>query len=77
LEKRGEMDALRNQILEAKVIEKIAAHATLIDTPAEKIMQQTLDDDTAAVDYSVLGKRDAAEIPEAKHGEEASKKLPT
>ena len=77
LEKRGEMDALRNQILETKVIEKIAAHATLIDTPAEKIMQQTLDDDTAAVDFSVLGKRDAAEIPEAKHGEEASKKLPT
>jgi trigger factor len=78
LEKRGEMDSLRNQILEGKVIEKIAAHATVIDTPAEKIIQQqSLDDDTAAVDYSVLGKRGAAEIPEAKHGEEASKKLPT
>jgi trigger factor len=78
LEKRGEMDALRNQILESKVIEKIVAHATVIDTPAEKIMQQqSLDDNTAAVAYSVLGKRDAAEIPEAKHGEEASKKLPT
>ena len=78
LEKRGEMDALRNQILESKVIEKIVSHATVIDTPAEKIMQQqSLDDNTAAVPYSVLGKRDASEIPEAKHGEEASKKLPT
>jgi trigger factor len=77
LEKRGEMDALRNQILERKVIEKIVAHATVIDVPAVADPQEDSADKTAAVDYSILGKRDAAEIPEAKHGEEASKKLPT
>jgi trigger factor len=77
LEKRGDLDALRNQILENKVIEKIVSHATVIDTPAEKLLQDTSADNIAAVDYSVLGKRDTAAIPEAKHGEEASKKLPT
>jgi trigger factor len=41
LEKRGDLDALRNQILENKVIEKIVSHATVIDTPAEKLLQDT------------------------------------
>jgi trigger factor len=77
LEKRGDLDALRNQILENKVIEKIVSHATVIDTPADKLLQDTSADNIAAVDYSVLGKRDTAAIPEAKYGEEASKKLPT
>jgi trigger factor len=77
LEKRGELDALRNQIVENKVIEKIVAHATVIDTPAEKLLKETAVDDTIAVDASALGRRETISIPEAKHGEEASKKLPS
>ncbi len=72
LEKRGEIDSLRNQIIERKVIEKITSHASVNEVPAESLV-----DDTAAIDYSVTGKREAAEIPEAKHGEEASDSLPT
>jgi trigger factor len=79
LEKRGDLDTLRNQILENKVIEKIVAHATVIDTPAEKMLSQAPApaETVAALDYSVSGRRDAESIPAAKYGEEPSKKLPS
>lgn len=67
LEKRGEMDALRNQIIERKVLEKIIAHAIVKEVPLEP-----QPDDTAAIDYAVSGRLETDEIPAAKHGEEAA-----
>ncbi len=64
LEKRGEMDALRNQIIERKVIEMITSHATLKEVPFEAD-----EDDVAAIDHVVSGAGDKAEIPEAKHAD--------
>ncbi len=64
IEKRGEMDALRNQIIERKVIERIVAHAVVKEVPIEP-----RSDDTAAISESIAG-GDRGEIPEAKHGEE-------
>jgi trigger factor len=70
LEKRGEMDALRNQIIERKVIETIKAHATIKEVPFKPDT-----DDVTAVDHSVAGVEEKAEIPEAKHSD-AGKPLP-
>jgi trigger factor len=70
LEKRGEMDALRNQIIERKVIERITSHATVKEVPFEAD-----EDDVAAIDHVVTGVREKAEIPEAKHAD-AAKPLP-
>jgi len=64
LEKRGEMDALRNQIIERKVIEKITSHANVKEVPFEAD-----EDDVAAIDHVVSGVREKAEIPEAKHSD--------
>jgi trigger factor len=66
LEKRGQMDALRNQIIERKVIGLITSHAAFTDTPF-----QPSKDDTAAIDEAVSGRQGEAEIPEAKYGGEA------
>ncbi|NLX53606.1 MAG: trigger factor [Planctomycetaceae bacterium] len=66
LEKRGQMDALRNQIIERKVIELICSQAHFTDVPLPKTA-----DDTCAVDLALAGGHDASEIPEAKHGGEA------
>ncbi|MBC8874507.1 MAG: trigger factor [Planctomycetes bacterium] len=70
LEKRGEMDALRNQIVERKVIEKIKAHATVKEVPFKPGT-----DDVTAVDHMVGGVKERAEIPEAKHAD-GGKPLP-
>jgi trigger factor len=70
LEKRGEMDALRNQIVERKVIELITSHALVNEVP-----YQPPADDTAALDQPVGGKPAAEEIPQATHSDEA-KPLP-
>jgi len=66
LEKRGEMDALRNQIVERKVIDTIKAHATIKEVPFKPQI-----DDSTAVDHSIAGVEEKAEIPEAKHSDEA------
>ena len=61
LEKRGQMDSLRNQIIERKVLDLIKEHAKFNDTEFK------LEDDApATVDISVSGVV-AAEIPEAKY----------
>jgi trigger factor len=65
LEKRGEMDSLRNQIVERKVIELITSHAGVTEVPEEPQI-----DDEAALDHAVSGVGDREQIPEAKHGEE-------
>ena len=61
LEKKGQMDSLRNQIIERKVLDLIREHAQFNDIPFE------LDDDgPSAVDFFVAG-GDSQEIPEAKY----------
>ncbi len=67
LEKRGQMDALRNQIIERKVIKLICDEAQITETPLE----DRSEDDTCAINFALSGKRDSGEIPEAKHGGEA------
>ncbi len=66
LEKKGQMDSLRNQIIERKVIELITSHAEFKDTPFEPVKE-----DTVAIDHAICGQRDEAEIPEAKYGGDA------
>jgi trigger factor len=66
LEKRGQMDALRNQIIEHKVIDLITSHAEFSDVPFEPAK-----DDTAAIDHAISGHVEEAHIPEAKYGSEA------
>jgi len=65
LEKRGEMDALRNQIVERKVIELITSHAAVQDVPYEPPA-----DDVVAIDHVISGVEEREAIPEAHHGEE-------
>ena len=64
LEKRGQMDTLRNQIIERKVIQLIQEEADFTDVPYEPPK-----DDTSAVDFAIAGPGADSEIPEAKHGE--------
>jgi trigger factor len=67
LEKRGQMDALRNQIIERKVIDLITSEAQFTETPFEPSKEE----DTAAIDHAVCGDRSDEDIPEAKYGGEA------
>jgi len=70
LEKRGQMDALRNQVIERKVIELIKSHATFDEVDYEIEVN-----DTEAVDFNISG-HEQGEIPEAKHAEEAALRTP-
>ena len=67
LEKRGQMDALRNQIVERKVIALITSHAEFKDVPF-----QPQKDETAAIDRSVTGHEGEVEIPDAKYAGETA-----
>ncbi|MCP4189105.1 MAG: trigger factor [Planctomycetaceae bacterium] len=62
IEKKGLMDALRNQIIERKVIELITEHADFQDVDYNPEVNET-----EAVDLALCGPADS-EIPEAKHG---------
>jgi trigger factor len=65
LEKQGQMDALRNQIVERKVIEMIVAAAKVTEEPIAK----NADDEVSefAVYHSVLATKDEDAIPQAKY----------
>ena len=65
IEKQGLMDALRNQIIERKVIELITKQADFKDVP-----YNTEINETEAVALPLCG-RSESEIPEAKHGGDA------
>lgn len=65
LEKRDQMDVLRNQIIERMVIGLIVEHAKV-----ETVEFEPPKDATAAVNHRISGKEDA-QIPEAKHGGQA------
>jgi len=65
LEKQGQMDALRNQIVERKVIEMIVQSAKVTE---EKVKNESGDElDEFAVYHSVLASKDEDVIPEAKY----------
>lgn len=65
LEKQGQMDALRNQIIERKVIEMIVDAAKVTEEPVEKKAGEH--DSEFAVDHSVLATKEEGAIPEAKY----------
>lgn len=69
LEKSGQMDALRNQIVERKVIEAVVAEAKVTDEP---VARDTSGQEEFAVYHSVLGSKDTASIPEALHDESST-----
>lgn len=65
LEKSGQMDALRNQIVERKVIEMIVAAANVTD---EKIKPgETAEHEEYAIDHEVVPVKQTDSIPEAKY----------
>lgn len=68
LEKTGQMDAIRNQIIERQVIEKITAAGKIKDKEDRSFLKQ--DPDTADIDFAITGSYD--EIPEAMHNDEPS-----
>ncbi len=65
LEKSGQMDALRNQIVERKVIEKIIEEAKVSVEKVTKKAEQEADE--FAVFHNVLRTKDDTAIPEAKY----------
>jgi trigger factor len=65
LEKQGQMDALRNQIIERKVIEMIVEAANVTE---EKVDQSSdSDDNEFAVYHSVVAAKEDSSIPQAKY----------
>jgi trigger factor len=64
LEKSGQMDALRNQIVERKVIERIVAEAQVTDEPVKR--DQSGDSEFAVL-HSILGSKETDAIPQAMH----------
>lgn len=71
LERQGQMDVLRNMIIERKVLELIEKHATVKEAPAKGLVKPT----EAAVDFA-FGGAAAAHIPEAKYEEAAPAPIP-
>ncbi len=65
LEKQGQMDALRNQIVERKVIEKIVEAAKVTEEPVDK--KSGDEESEFAIDHSVLATKNPDAIPEAKY----------
>ncbi|MGI9517682.1 MAG: trigger factor [Pirellulaceae bacterium] len=63
LERTGQMDALRNMIVEQKVIGMIEEHAEFKSVKRKNEKS----DETAAIDFFVSGIRGGDEIPEAKY----------
>ncbi|MEL6110671.1 MAG: trigger factor [Planctomycetota bacterium] len=66
MEKSGQMDALRNQIVERKVIEMIVESADVTETTVANDADDSADD-SYPVTHSVLGTKDDTLIPEAKY----------
>lgn len=66
IEKQGQMDSLRNQIVERKAIDLITSKATIEETPAEESQQE----ETYAIEHSIGGDSESS-IPEAKYDDTA------
>jgi len=68
LEKQGQMDALRNQIIERKVIEAIIAEAKITEVPKSKSQDEEESEASEfAVYHNVLPSKSSESIPEAKY----------
>jgi trigger factor len=65
LEKSGQMDALRNQILERSVIQRVTEAASVTEVVKDSLMQSVPEE--SAVEFRVA--HVAAELPEAKYDE--------
>lgn len=65
LEKQGQMDALRNQIIERKVIEMIVDAAKVTEEPVEK--KEGDEESEFAIYHSVLASKEEDAIPQAKY----------
>ena len=70
LERQGQMDSMRNMIIEQKVIDLITEHASFTATEYKPENQ----DDVAAIGFLVSGSTDS--IPEAKYDAAETPKLP-
>ncbi len=68
LEKTGQMDAVRNQIIERTVIEKITAAAKVTDVQDTEFLNR--DSDSSSIDFLISGQ--VADIPEAEHDNDAA-----
>jgi len=68
LEKSGQMDAIRNQIIERQVIERIVAAGKIQDKQEEGFL--TSDEESSDIDFTIVG--EYSDIPEAKHDNEAT-----
>lgn len=66
LEKSGQMDAIRNQIIERQVIEKITEAAKVTDQPDEEFLMDR--SPTSNVDFLIAG--EMVDIPDAKFNNE-------
>ena len=73
LERTGQMDALRNMIIEQKVLALIEEHA---EFEAIKPKVDESANETAAIDFFVSGNRSGESIPEAKYADAGSEGLP-
>lgn len=69
LEKTGQMDALRNQIIERRVVEMITAEAELTDKEDNSFLRKAPED--AALDFAVAP-TSVSDIPEAKYDNKAT-----
>ncbi len=68
LEKSGQMDAIRNQIIERQVIERIVAGGKVTDKDDTSFLKS--DPESSDIDFAIAG--DYSDIPEAKHDNEAT-----
>lgn len=73
LERTGQMDALRNMIIEQKVLAMIEEHA---EFEAVQPKSDEAAEDTAAIDFFVSGTRSGEAIPEAKYEDGGAESLP-
>ncbi|HHM12689.1 MAG TPA: hypothetical protein ENJ16_03985 [Planctomycetaceae bacterium] len=64
LEKRGEMDVIRNQIVERKVLDLICEHAEFEEIPIDQALVD--EGERFGSDLALVGEP-KAELPEAKH----------
>lgn len=71
IEKRGQMDSLRNQIVERKAIDLITSKAKITEEPVQGDNEET----AYAIEHSITGESESA-IPEAKYDDKPDEKLP-
>lgn len=74
LERTGQMDVLRNMIIEQKVLAMIEEHATIESKPRS---QENSGNSVAAIEFFACGRESEAAIPQAKYDNKEESSLPT